>query len=112
MGSGQPLIVDMCAEQRWTNRPAMTRIFTACRDFTGASRELAAIPRPPRRMLGVPYEVSTVAEVIKGYRRTGRAELSKCEMGLMAEAPRSAANHHHGCQELGWALCRRGNGRI
>jgi imidazolonepropionase-like amidohydrolase len=61
MGSEQPLIMDMRAEQRRTNRPAMTRIFTARRGFTGPG----GYPTTAQGMKGVPYEVATVAEVEK-----------------------------------------------
>jgi imidazolonepropionase-like amidohydrolase len=61
MGSEQPLIMDMRAEQRRTNRPVMTRIFTARRGFTG----VGGYPTTAQGMKGVPYEVSTVAEVKK-----------------------------------------------
>jgi len=52
MGSEQPLIMDMRAEQRRTNRPAMTRIFTALRGFTG----VGGYPTTAPGMKGVPYE--------------------------------------------------------
>src|SRR2546425_5447006 len=61
MGSEQPLIMDMRAEQRRANRPTMTRIFTARRGFTGPG----GYPTTAQGMEGVPYEVSTVAEVEK-----------------------------------------------
>ena len=35
MGSEQPLILEMRAEQRRTNRPGETRIYTALRGFKG-----------------------------------------------------------------------------
>ena len=55
MGSEQPLILDMRAEQRRSDRPAMTRIFTARRGFTGPG----GYPTTVQGMKGVPYEVST-----------------------------------------------------
>src|SRR5262245_27364532 len=61
MGSEQPLIMDMRAEQRRTNRPNMTRIFTARRGFTG----VGGYPTTAPGMQGVPYEVATVADVDK-----------------------------------------------
>jgi imidazolonepropionase-like amidohydrolase len=61
MGSEQPLIMEMRTEQRRTNRPNMTRIFTARRGFTG----VGGYPTTAPGMQGVPYEVSTVAEVDK-----------------------------------------------
>src|SRR5579872_519055 len=59
MGSEQPLIMEMRAEQRLTNRPQMARIFTALRGFTG----VGGYPTTAPGMKGVPYEVSTVEEV-------------------------------------------------
>jgi imidazolonepropionase-like amidohydrolase len=61
MGSEQPLILDIRAEQRRANRPHMTRIYTALRGFTG----VGGYPTTAQGMKGVPYEVSTVAEVGK-----------------------------------------------
>src|SRR5436190_15943585 len=61
MGSEQPLIMEMRAEQRRKNRPGMTRIFTALRGFTG----VGGYPTTAPGMKGVPYEVSTPAEVKK-----------------------------------------------
>ena len=60
MGSDQPLIYDLRAAQR-KGRPAMARIFTAGRGFTGPS----GYPTSAPGMKGVPYEVSTPAEVEK-----------------------------------------------
>lgn len=60
MGSDQPLIFDMRAEQR-AGRPRMARIFTAGRGFTGPS----GYPTTAPGMKGVPYEVSTVEDVKK-----------------------------------------------
>jgi imidazolonepropionase-like amidohydrolase len=60
MGSDQSLIFDMRARQR-AGRPAMARIFTAGKGFTGPSGYPTAVPG----MKGVPYEVGSVAEVQK-----------------------------------------------
>src|SRR5258707_121189 len=61
MGSEQPLILQLRAEQRRTNRPGETRIFAALRGFTGEGGYPTTVPG----MKGVPYEVSTVAQVRK-----------------------------------------------
>ncbi|MBL8220331.1 MAG: amidohydrolase family protein [Bryobacterales bacterium] len=60
MGSDQPLIYDLRAAQR-RGRPAMARIFTAGKGFTGP----AGYPTSAPGMKGVPYEVSTAAEAQK-----------------------------------------------
>ena len=60
MGSDQPLIYQIRAEQR-AGRPKTTRIFTAGRGFTGKG----GYPTTAPGMKGVPYEVSTTAEVAK-----------------------------------------------
>jgi imidazolonepropionase-like amidohydrolase len=59
LGSEQRLILDMRAEQRRTNRPSMTRIFTALRGFTG----VGGYPTTAPGMKGVPFEVATPADV-------------------------------------------------
>jgi imidazolonepropionase-like amidohydrolase len=59
MGSDQRLILDMRSEQRRTNQPSMTRIFTARRGFTG----VAGYPTTAQGMKGVPFEVATAADV-------------------------------------------------
>jgi imidazolonepropionase-like amidohydrolase len=61
MGSEQPLILDMRAEQRRTISPGMARVFAALRGFTGVGGYPTTVPG----MQGVPYEVSTVADVQK-----------------------------------------------
>lgn len=58
MGSDQDLVYAVRAEQR-AGRPAMTRIFTAGRGFTG----VAGYPTTAPGMKGVPYEVETVEQV-------------------------------------------------
>lgn len=60
MGSEQPLIFDLRNEQR-AGRPTFSRIFTAYRGFTGK----AGYPTTAPGMKGVPFEVSTRAEVEK-----------------------------------------------
>jgi imidazolonepropionase-like amidohydrolase len=60
LGSDQPLIFQMRQEQR-AGRPATTRIFTAGRGFTG----VGGYPTTAPGMKGVPFEVSSVAEVQK-----------------------------------------------
>jgi hypothetical protein len=55
MGSEQPLILEMRAEQRRTNMPGETRIYTALRGFTGEG----GYPTSAPGMKGVPYEVTT-----------------------------------------------------
>ncbi|MCS7026362.1 MAG: amidohydrolase family protein [Bryobacteraceae bacterium] len=60
MGSDQPLIFDLRAEQR-AGRPKLTRIFTAGRGFTGPG----GYPTTAPGMKGVPYEVATVEDVKK-----------------------------------------------
>lgn len=59
MGSDQPLIFAMRAEQR-AGRPSLTRIYTAGRGFTGK----AGYPTSAPGMKGVPYEVETEQQVI------------------------------------------------
>lgn len=59
MGSDQPLILDMRAEQR-AGRPSLTRIYTAGRGFTGKN----GYPTMAQGMKGVPYEVETEQQVI------------------------------------------------
>jgi len=59
MGSDQPLILDLRAEQRKTGRPREARIFTAFRGFTGPG----GYPTKAPGMKGVPFEVSTPAQV-------------------------------------------------
>jgi imidazolonepropionase-like amidohydrolase len=61
MGSEQPLIVDMRAEQRRSGRPGVARIYSAVRGFTGMGGYPTTVPG----MKGVPYEVGSVAEVEK-----------------------------------------------
>jgi imidazolonepropionase-like amidohydrolase len=61
MGSEQPLILEMRAEQRRTNMPGETRIYTALRGFTGEG----GYPTSAPGMKGVPYEVTTVDQVRK-----------------------------------------------
>lgn len=60
MGSDQPVVFDVRAEQR-SARPRTARIFTAYRGFTGKN----GYPTNAPGMKGVPYEVSTAAEVEK-----------------------------------------------
>jgi imidazolonepropionase-like amidohydrolase len=59
MGSDQPLIFEMRAEQR-AGRPSLTRIYTAGRGFTGKN----GYPTKAPGMKGVPYEVETEQQVI------------------------------------------------
>jgi len=61
MGSEQPLILQMRAEQRRSNRPGETRIYTALRGFTGEG----GYPTSAPGMKGVPYEVTTPDHVRK-----------------------------------------------
>jgi imidazolonepropionase-like amidohydrolase len=61
MGSEQPLIVDLRAEQRRTNRPPVARIYAAVRGFTAVGGYPTTVPG----MKGVPYEVGSVADVEK-----------------------------------------------
>ena len=61
MGSEQPLILDMRAEQRRTNRPAETRVYAALRGFTGEG----GYPTSAQGMKGVPYEVTTQEQIRK-----------------------------------------------
>jgi imidazolonepropionase-like amidohydrolase len=61
MGSEQPLIMAMRAEQRLNGRPKMTRIYTALRGFTA----VGGYPTTAPGMKGVPFEVSNVSEVQK-----------------------------------------------
>lgn len=74
MGSDQRLILDMRAEQRRTNRPQMTRIFTALRGFTGIN----GYPTTAQGMKGIPYEVGSAAEV-----KTDVAELAGNKVDLV-----------------------------
>lgn len=60
MGSDQPLVYKVRAEQR-AGRPKTTRIFTAGRGFTGQG----GYPTTAPGMKGVPYEISTRAEAAK-----------------------------------------------
>lgn len=60
MGSDQDLVYDLRAEQR-AGRPAMTRIFSAGRGFTGK----AGYPTAAPGMKGVPYELDSVEDVTK-----------------------------------------------
>ena len=60
LGSDQPLVFQLRQEQR-AARPSMTRIFTAGRGFTGAGGYPTMVPG----MKGVPFEVSTVEQVVK-----------------------------------------------
>jgi imidazolonepropionase-like amidohydrolase len=60
MGSDQPLVYEVRAEQR-SGRPKTTRIFTAGRGFTGKG----GYPTTAPGMKGVPYEISTPAEAAK-----------------------------------------------
>ena len=53
MGSDQPLVFDVRAEQR-TGRPTVARIFTAGRGFTGKE----GYPTKAAGMKGVPYEIT------------------------------------------------------
>ena len=57
MGSDQPLIFDVRAEQRAT-RPNTTRIFTAGRGFTGKE----GYPTKAPGMKGVPYEITAESQ--------------------------------------------------
>lgn len=59
MGSDQPVIFEMRAEQR-AGRPSLTRIYTAGRGFTGK----AGYPTMAPGMKGVPYEVTTEQQVL------------------------------------------------
>lgn len=59
MGSDQPLVYEMRAEQR-AGRPALTRIYTAGRGFTGKN----GYPTQAPGMKGVPYEVTSEQQVI------------------------------------------------
>ena len=61
MGSEKPLILQMRAEQRRTNMPGETRIYTALRGFTGEG----GYPTSAPGMKGVPYEVTTLEQVRK-----------------------------------------------
>lgn len=60
MGSDQPLVYKLRAEQR-AGRPRLTRIFTAGRGFAG----LAGYPTSAPGMKGVPYEVGSPEAVRK-----------------------------------------------
>ena len=60
MGSDQDLVFQVRAEQR-AGRPAVSRIFTAGRGFTGR----AGYPTTAPGMKGVPFEVGAVGEVQK-----------------------------------------------
>ena len=57
MGSDQPLVFDVRAEQR-AGRPDTTRIFTAGRGFTGKE----GYPTKAAGMKGVPYEITAVSQ--------------------------------------------------
>jgi len=59
MGSDQPVLLTIRNEQRTTGRPKETRVFTAFRGFTGPG----GYPTKAPGMKGVPYEVSTPAQV-------------------------------------------------
>lgn len=59
MGSDQPLVFEMRAEQR-AGRPSTTRIYTAGRGFTGKN----GYPTMAQGMKGVPYEVTSEQQVI------------------------------------------------
>ena len=61
MGSEQPLIIEMRGEQRLSTRPKTTRIYTALRGFTA----VGGYPTTAPGLKGVPYEVSSVADVQK-----------------------------------------------
>lgn len=67
MGTDKPLIYQIREEQRRT-RPTMTRLYTAGRGFTGAGGYPTTVPG----MKGVPYEVSSEADVARDV-----AELAK-----------------------------------
>jgi imidazolonepropionase-like amidohydrolase len=58
MGTDQPLVYDLIAEQR-KSRPREARIYTAGRGFTTKG----GYPTQPGGIAGVPYEVSAPAEV-------------------------------------------------
>lgn len=60
MGSDPELVYQLRAQQR-AGRPALTRIFTAGRGFTGKGGYPSMVPG----MQGVPFEVATRAEVEK-----------------------------------------------
>ena len=62
MGSDQPLLLDIRREQRATWRPKEARVFTAFRGFTGPG----GYPTKAPGMKGVPFEVSTPAQVEAG----------------------------------------------
>jgi len=59
MGTDQPVIFEMRAEQR-AGRPSLPRIYTAGRGFTGK----AGYPTKAQGMAGVPYEVESEQQVI------------------------------------------------
>ncbi len=59
LGSDQPLVYSIIAEQR-KGRPTTTRIFTAGRGFTVKD----GFPTNPGNVPGVPYEPSTPAEAV------------------------------------------------
>ena len=61
MGSDMPVILDVRAAQRTTNRPNETRVFTAYKGFTGKG----GYPTKAPGMKGLPYEVGSPAEVEK-----------------------------------------------
>jgi imidazolonepropionase-like amidohydrolase len=67
MGSDQPLIYEMRRRQR-AGRPAMARIFTAGRGFTGPSGYPTTMPG----MKGVPYEVASPVDVDKAIAELAR----------------------------------------
>ncbi|HXG33020.1 MAG TPA: amidohydrolase family protein [Bryobacteraceae bacterium] len=60
MGTDQDLIFQIRAEQR-AGRPALTRVFTAGRGFTGKGGYPTSVPG----MKGIPYEVGSPAEAEK-----------------------------------------------
>jgi imidazolonepropionase-like amidohydrolase len=70
MGSDQPPILQKRAEQR-AGRPGETRIFTAYKGFTGKN----GYPTTAPGMKGVPYEVTTVAEVEKAVAELARQKV-------------------------------------
>jgi len=60
MGTDKPLIYQIRAEQR-SGRPTMTRVYTAGRGFT----QVGGYPTTVPGMKGVPFEVSSEADVAK-----------------------------------------------
>jgi imidazolonepropionase-like amidohydrolase len=71
MGSDMPVILDVRNAQRQTGRPGETRIFTAFRGFTGKG----GYPTKAPGMKGVPFEVSTPAEVEKALDELNKAKV-------------------------------------